>query len=140
MARKHVHTLEDEGPGYVRRSAYNLGVHQVAHADGTGTDGSDDGNVVEHRPQFHVHAADVENEADNEAQGATVTGQTFVARIVPVAQCILLHGQNHFQGMAEKVLGLVEEAMSQTCTDEYAEEAIEDQGVELLLGYTLLAK
>ena len=37
--------------------------------------------------------------------------------------------------MVEIVFGLIEQAVSQTCTDNYAEEAIEKQRVELLLVY-----
>ena len=37
--------------------------------------------------------------------------------------------------MVEIVFGLIEQAVSQTCTDNHAEEAVEKQRVELLLIY-----
>ena len=140
MAWQLVYALEDEGPGHIRRASDDFGVHQVAHAYGAGTDGGDDGDVVEHRPQLEARAADVEYEADDEAQRAAVAGQSLESRVVPVAHGVLLHGQHHLHGMAQEVLGLVEQAVAQAGTDEYAEEAVEDQGVELLLGDALLAE
>jgi hypothetical protein len=43
-------------------------------------------------------------------------------------------------GRREEVLGLVEEAVAQACANEYAEERIEEQWLELLVGDLLLLK
>ena len=54
MARYGIDTLEDERPRHIGYLAYNLGVHQIAHADEACCDRCGNGNVVEHAPDAHL--------------------------------------------------------------------------------------
>lgn len=136
MARKHIYAFEDESPGHVGGPADDFGVHEVAHADGTGTDGRDDGDVVEHPRELQARLAHEEPEGDDEAQRAAVAGQSFVACVVPRTVGPHLGRHNHFQhvgGAAEEVIGLVEQAVAQSGTNQDAKEAVEHERVELLV-------
>ena len=137
MAGELVHTLEYEGPGHIGGATDNLAVHKITQADGTGTDGRDNGDVVQHREQLQTRTADKEPQRYHQTQRAAVAGQPLVARVVPSSHSVLLHGQHHLQRMREVVCGFVEQAVAQSGTDDYAEEAVEDQRVELLLGDVL---
>ena len=48
MAGDVINSFEDESPRHLRWITDNLGVHQVAQTDGTGTDGGDNGDVIQH--------------------------------------------------------------------------------------------
>lgn len=69
-----------------------------------------------------------------------MTGKAFVARVVPTSHRILLHGQHYFQGMREVICRFIEQAMTQSGTNEYAEKTVIHQWVELFLRYTLLTE
>ena len=138
MAREQVHPLEYEGPGHVRGAADDLAVHQVAQADGCGADGGDDGDVVQDHEVGQPRLAHEEPQGDDEAQRAAVAGQALVAREVPAARGVGAEGEEHLQRMGQVVGRLVEEAVAQTGADEDAQEAVEEEGLELLLGDALL--
>ena len=133
MAGHHVHPLEDESPGYVRRPPDNLGVHQIGQTDAAGGDGGGYGNHVEHVHVVHLRLAAVEPQGDDESQRTAVAGQAFVARKLPSAVRQELHGENHFPEVVQVVVGLVEQAVAQAGTDEDTEEAVEEQRFELVV-------
>ena len=138
VAWNSIHTLEDKGPGYIRGTAYNLGIHEVAHTYGTGTDGCHDAHIVEHAHDIELHVTGIEPEGYHEAQGASVTGKAFVACKLPAPVGQLADGKHHFHGVREEILRFVEKAMAQAGTNEYAQEAVHEHGVELLLADFLL--
>ena len=133
VAGHHVHALEDEGPGDVRRAADDFGVHQVGQADAAGGHGRGHGNHVEHVHVVHPRLAAVEPEGEDKAQRAAVAGQPLVARELPSAVRQELHGKDHFPEVVQVVVGLVEQAVAQAGTDEDTEEAVEEQRFELVV-------
>ena len=139
MAGHHVHPLEDESPGYVCRPPDNLGVHQIGQADAAGGDGGGYGNHVEHVHVVHLRLAAVEPQGDDEAQGAAVAGQPLIAGELPSAAGQELHGENHLPEVVQVVVGLVEEAVPQPRAYQDAEEAVEEQRVELVVGDAAVA-
>ena len=133
--------VEDECPGDIGGLANNLGVHQIAQANEARHGGYGDGNIVHHDPRLDLGLAAVEHHADDEADGAAVGCQAFVASQPPTAVGHETGGKEHLDetGHAgEVVLGFVEQAMPQACPDEHTKEAIEEEGVELLVLNLLL--
>lgn len=74
MARHHVDALEDEGPRYIGGFADYLGVHQVAQAYEAGRDGCRDGDVVQYGPRFQLRPAHIEQQGNDDADGAAMRG------------------------------------------------------------------
>lgn len=127
---------EIEAPGHRGDIADNLAVHQVTQADEAGGDACGNGDVVEHLPQGHLIAFDIEPQRQHQSQRATMGGQAFIARHLEVPSLIAreLDGQQHLDEPShrrEVVLRLIEDAMAQTCTSKDADEAIEEQRVKL---------
>ena len=140
MARHLVDLLEDEGPGHIGHLTDDFAVHQVAQADEAGCGGRGDGDVVEYLPEIHVRLAIVEPERYHESEGATVGGQTLIARELP-AHGGVLDGQEHLDDVVpgtQKIVGLVEEAVTQTCPDDDAKEAVDEEGVEIFVLHMLI--
>ena len=76
---------------------------------------------------------------DDESQRTTVAGQAFVARKLPSAVRQELHGENHLPEVVQVVVGLVEEAVPQPRAYQDAEEAVEEQRFELVVGDAAVA-
>jgi len=144
MAGQHIHLLEDESPRNVGSLADNLAVHEVAQTDEAGGGAGGDGDVVEHRPEAQLRALAVEPEGEHQTRRAAVGGQSCVARHLPTAVGQEVDGQQHLHEALERrqeVVGLVEDAVAQSGTDEDAEEAVEEQRVEqLVLDFLLLVE
>ena len=134
MPGYHVHPFEDERPGHVGGLADDFRVHQVGKADAAGGDGGGDGNHVQHVHVVHLRLAAVEPKGDNQSQRTAVTGKAFVSCPLPSAAGQRLEGQNHFPEMVQVIVRLVEQAVSQSCSNQYAEEAVEEQRFERLFG------
>ena len=80
----------------------------------------------------------VDEECEHETQCATMGGKTFISCEFPRAIGNLVDGQQHLYDMvdtAEEIVWLVEEAVTQACTDEYSQETIDEQRVEELVFY-----
>ena len=95
-----------------------------------------DGDVVEHRPYVQFRPSNVENQCDDEAQGAAVAGQTFISGEFPAAVGHKMDGYEHFNDVftaTQEVVGLVEQAVSQSGSDENTEETVDEERVEDVL-------
>ena len=139
MAGQHVHPLEDECPRHIGRFADYLGVHQVGKADAAGGDGSGHGYHIHHIHVVHLRFAAVEPEGDNQAQRSAVAGKSLVSRPFPASAGQEVYGEYHLPEMIEVIVGLVEQAVPQPRPDEYAEEAVEEERLELVVAYFLVA-
>ena len=64
-------------------------------------------------------------------------GKAGITGKLPAAVGHLVHGQQHFERVAQKVAWLVKQAMAQAGTGQYAYEAVKKEGVELFLRYAL---
>ena len=139
MARYDVAVVgEDEAPGYVSRPADDFGVHEVAQPDKARRDGSGDGNVVQYAHQVHLHPPDVEPKCQDKSERAAVTRQAGVACVAPAVGGAA-DGEEHLDGVTEEIGWLIEEAVAEPCADKDADEAIEEEGVELFARNALAA-
>lgn len=69
-----------------------------------------------------------------------MTGESGIAAEFPVAIGHDFYWQEHLDetvGATQIVVWFIEEAMSESCTDEDADEAVEEERVELLVRYLL---
>ena len=140
MARKHIHTLEDERPGHVGGPSDYLRVHQVAEADGAGTNGCDDGHVVQDVHERQLHLAGIQPDGYHQTKCSAVTGKPFVAGKRPSLSRHVAYGQQHLNGMRKVIAWFVEQTMPQPGSNQYAEEAIHEHRLELLVAYLLLTE
>ena len=132
--------VEDEAPGEIGGVADDFGVHQVAEADEAGHGGHGDGDIVHDRPGTHLGLPAVEGHGDDESDGSAVGGEAFVAGVLPGAVGHVVEGDEHFEEMGavgQVVAGLIEEAVAESGADEHADEAVEEEGLELLVFYFL---
>lgn len=139
VAGNGIDSFEYEGPGYVGRHTDDFGVHQVGQADAAGGDGGGDGNHVEYVHVVHLRLTAVEPQGDDEAQRTAVAGKSFVSGEFPSSIGQNLDGQYHLPKVVQVIVGLVEEAVSQTRAYQDAEEAVEEQGFELVVGNLAVA-
>ena len=138
MSGQHIHLFKDKGPRHIGLPTDDFGVHKIAQSYGAGTDGRDDGNIVQDMQKAQFHVLGVEPKGKHQAKRATVAGQSLVACKFPALTRNLAHGKQHLDGVGEVVARLVEEAMPQSGTYEYAEEAVHEHRFELFLAYFLL--
>ena len=129
---------KDESPVRARIFADNLGVHEVAEADAARRDGRGDGDIIDHAQDIQFCAPHVEPEREDDAECAAMGSQARVAHQFP-AFVGLLDGEQHLNRMREEIARLVEQAMAQARADEDADEAVEEERVELLGRNLLLA-
>ena len=85
MTWKGVHTFEDESPRHIGGTAYDFGIHQVAHAYGKCTDGSDNGHIVQYVHEVQLNLARVQYYCQHKAEGASVRGKSLVSGKVTFA-------------------------------------------------------
>ena len=133
MARIFVYFLKDKGPWNIGHFADNLAVHQVSEPNEAGCDGRGDGDIVQQLPQFHLIFTAIEPQGDHQAERSAVACQTFVAHEMPRTVGQKLEGNEHLEEMCARrkiVIGLVEEAMSESGSYQYAQEAIDKERVE----------
>lgn len=123
---------EDEAVVGASVFANDFRVHEVAEADAAGCDGRGDGDVVEHAEDVYLRAAHIKPERNHQSERAAVGGQSSIARTLP-AGASFSDRQKHFNGVAEEIARLVEQAVAEARTDEDADEAIEEKRVELAL-------
>ena len=126
-------TFEDKAVVRTGIFADNLRIHQIAEADAAGGDGSGNGYIVDDTYKIHSRTFHIEPKGKDNACRSTMAGKTGIACKVPVTGGIETDGKEHFQRMCKEICGLIKQAMSQTCTHQYADKAIEEQRVELLL-------
>ena len=138
MSGQHIHLFKDKGPRHIGLPTDDFRVHQIAQSYGAGTDGRNDGNIVKDVQESQLHVLGVEPEGKHQAKCAAVAGQSFVACIFPAFTRNIAHRQQHLNGVGEVITRLVEEAMPQSCSDKYAEEAVHEHRFELFLAYLLL--
>lgn len=112
--------------------AHDFGVHQVAHAYHAGGNGRGHGNVVEHAHEVHLVFPHIEPQGYHQADGATVGSKSGIARELPAAVGQVPDGEHHLDGVRQEVGRLIEQAMTQTRTDQDAHKAIDEQGLKLL--------
>ena len=67
VARHHVDTLEDKGPGYVCDLTDDLRIHKVAKTDEAGGGSCGDSDVVKDCPNAEFRLADIEPEGNHQA-------------------------------------------------------------------------
>ena len=132
-----------EAPGHGGDIADDFRVHQVAQTDEAGGDACGNGNVVEHLPDGHLIAAHIKPQGEHQAQRAAMRSQALIARHleVPVVVACELYGQQHLNEATHRgeiILGLVEDAVSQSCTHKDADKTVEEQRVELPVLYFLV--
>ena len=133
MTRQEVAVAgEDEAVVGASVFANDFRVHEVAEADAAGCDGRGDGDVVKHAEDVYLRAAHIKPERNHQSERAAVGGQSSIARTLP-ASASIPDGQEHFNGVAEEIARLVEQAVAEARTDEDADEAIEEKRVELAL-------
>lgn len=140
VARKHVAVGgKHKAPIRTRVFTHDFRVHEVAQPYAARRYRCGYGYVVQHGAQRELGLAAVEPEGCHQAQRAAVRGQPRVARKVPCARSVLPDGQQHFYGVCEEVARGVEQAVPQTCANQDADEAVEEERVELLVGDALSA-
>ena len=133
MARIFVYFLKDKGPWNIGHFADNLAVHQVSESNEAGRDGRGDGDIVQQLPQFHLIFTAIEPQGDHQTERSAVACQAFVAHEMPRTIGQKLEGNEHFEEMCTRrkiVIGLVEEAMSESGSYQYAQKAIDKERVE----------
>ena len=133
MTRIFVYFLKDKGPWNIGHFADNLAVHQVSEPNEAGRDGRGDGDIVQQLPQFHLIFTAIEPQGDHQAERSAVACQAFVAHEMPRAVGQKFEGNEHFEEMCTRrkiVVGLVEEAMSESGSYQYAQKAIDKERVE----------
>jgi hypothetical protein len=136
MARAVVHLLEDERPRHVRNLADNLGVHQVAQSDEARRGRRGDGDIVQHGPQVDVRLAVIEPQGDHQSERSAVRGESLIAHEFPRTVGHVVHRDNHLDGVVprcEEIVGLIEQAVAQSGTDEDAEKTVDEERVEILV-------
>ena len=139
MTGNHIYTLEDESPGNIGGTTDNFGIHQVAHTNGTSTDGGHDGHIIQNTHDVELHVAGIEPQGKHQTPSAAMTGKTLVAGKLPTAIGQLTDGQNHLYGVRKEIGGFVEKAMTQSGTYKYAKETVHEHRFELLFGNLLLS-
>lgn len=133
--------MEDKSPRHVSGHSYNLGIQEVADADATGSERSGYAHVVDHRHQFHSSAPRIEQHGDEAPECPTVTCQSGITAEVPTATRQYLYRKQHLDetaDTAEVIPCIIEETMAESCPHKNTDEAVEKQGVELLVLYLLL--
>ena len=138
---KSVVGVENESPRHGRRTAYNLRIHKIAQAYAAGCERCSNGNVVEQLEHWHFVLPDVEHKREEESDGSAVARQSAVADKLKSAFGKEAYWQNHFDKAlktSEICVWFVEDAMAETRTYKYAEEAIEEERFELLFVNLLL--
>lgn len=141
VARLHVHLFEDESPRHIGYSADYLGVHQIAQSDEACRDGGGDGDIVEHLPDWELCAPYIQEEGDHQSQCSTVACQSGIACEFPSAVFKEADGEQHLDDVfarGEEVVGFIEETVSQSCSDENADEAVDKERIEQFVFYLLL--
>ena len=127
--------VEDESPGYGCYVTDDFGVHQVAQTDESGCGRGGNAYHVEHGHELHFIPMAVEKQRQEETGGATVAGQSGIACVDPVPTLGgKLYGNENLYNVLErrKVVGrVVEDAVSQSRSKQYAYEAVKEQWVEL---------
>ena len=140
VAGEHVDLGEDEAEVASRGAAYNLGVHEVAQADAASGDRGGNGDVVEHGPQGYLILAHIEPQGYHQAECTAMACQALIADEAHTRGGEA-YGEPHLDEageVVEVVLGLVEDAVAQTGTEQDAEEAVEEEGLEELGLYLLI--
>lgn len=96
MAWQQVYTLEDECPWEVRGSADDFRVHEISNADGAGTDGSDDGNIVQYPHDIESLAFGIQPQYYHQSYGTSVAGKSLETGVFPTAVSQLSERQDDF--------------------------------------------
>jgi len=141
MARVLVDLLEDERPGHVGDLTDDLGVHEVAKSDERRRDTRADTHVVEHCPHVDFVAVGVDEDGDDHSDDATVGGEPFIACELPRPVGHEMDREEHLHDVlarGEEIVGLIEEAVAETGTDEHTDEDVHEERVELLVGDLLI--
>ena len=92
------------------------------------------------RQMFSLVTSYIEPEGYHQSECAAVRRQTAVACEVPVAVSGELDGQEHLYEVfprGEIYVGLIEQTVPKACSDEYSDEAVEEQRVEQFVLYLL---
>ena len=142
MAWKHVYSLKDEGPRKVCWLAYYLAVHEVAQADEAGCDRNSNRDSIEDCPHSYLQVLAVEQQGQDDANSASMTGKAFIACEMPITINIQTDGQQHLDEMGpagQEISWFIEDAMSQTSSYKDSDEAIQKEWLELLIWQFLLS-
>ena len=87
-------------------------------------------------PNTYLAIAHIKPEGNHQSQGSAVAGQSFIAGELPSAVGHEMDGQEHLHDVlagSEEIVGLIEQAMPQTGTNQDAQEAIDEQRIEDIL-------
>ena len=136
-----VDALKDESPWHIGHLADDFRVPKVSQADAARRDWGGNGNVVQHLPQIEMGFAPIEPQGDHQSQRAAVTGESLIANKLPSPAFHEADGQKHLDDMlsaAEKIVGLIEETVTQARADDDAEEAIDEKRIEVLVSELLV--
>ena len=111
---------ESEAPWQGGLVAVDLVIEQIANTDQGCDGGHGDAQSVEHKEGGQFVALGIEQDGEEDAQGAAVTGQAA------------LPGLEDLEGMRQVVRGVIEQAMAQTGADQRADKTIEEKGIDSL--------
>ena len=120
---------ENHAPWKCGLCSYNLAVHEVAETYHCCEERCCNGNVVKCPHHCELCLPYIEQQGYYHSQCASVACQSFVTAEYP-AVGTLLYRQEHLNRVRKVVVGLVEQAMSQSCSYEYSCEAIDKKRVE----------
>ena len=130
---------KDKAENRVGGFAHYLRVHQIAQAYECSRHGHGNGYVVHDTHNVELVLPHIEPQGNDETCRSAVASQPGVASVMPRAVGTLTRGQDHLERVCQKISRLIEQAMSEAGTDEYAKETIEKEWVELFLRQLLVA-
>ena len=130
----HVYPFENECPGYIGYLTYDFGIHQIGKANETCRNRSGYGNHIYHIHIIHFRFAAIEPERNDQPEGTSMTGQSFI----PSTSRKKFNRKYHFPKMIQVISRIIEQAMSQSCPDQDAEKTVKEKRFELLFVYLLI--
>ena len=95
----HVYPFENECPGYIGYLTYDFGIHQIGKANETCRNRSGYGNHIYHIHIIHFRFAAIEPERNDQPEGTSMTGQSFITRELPSTSRKKFNRKYHFPKM-----------------------------------------
>ncbi len=137
MACKILAVLDkDETPVGSGGLAYNLGVHKVAQADAGGGERGGHADHIYALQDLDLILAAVKPHSYYDADGTAVAGKSAISYKFYASLRHETYGQQHLNEMlaaCKVILRLIEDAVSQACSGQYSNKAVDEQRLKSLL-------